>query len=171
MGGAHFQGIGERMENCEDFLTELSSGLLTSSCGNESSTEKDSPTFSYSSITCLESREPGDVDWSMYGIVNNSDGLAECTTSDEFSEQSINFGTRIVKGYVGKKSLKIDWRDSSVFTDEDCYETAQESLEDNFKDENQNDFINSDKKPEIGNPEEFVENKMEVLEGMINVLI
>ena len=104
-------------ENFEELLTEMSSGLLSSS-GQDSSTDSNSPTFSYSTITCLDSQKLvslSNVECSEYRTVYGSGILAECSTSD-------NFDTH-------EQEMQRD-------ADEDTcvYETADEEINGNYDD-------------------------------------
>ncbi len=104
-------------ENFEELLTEMSSGLLSSS-GQDSSTDSNSPTFSYSTITCLDSQKLvslSNVECSEYRTVYGSGILAECSTSDNFDTQ--------------EQEMQRD-------ADEDTcvYETADEEINGNYDD-------------------------------------
>ena len=72
-------------ENFEELLTELSSGLLSNS-GQDSSTDSNSLTFSYSTITCLDPQKLAslsNIDYSEYRTVDASGILTGYSTSDD----------------------------------------------------------------------------------------
>jgi hypothetical protein len=136
-------GGGNPEENFEELLTELSSGLLSSS-GQGSFTDSNSTTFSYSTITCLDPQRLAslsNVDCSEYRTVYSSGILTECSTSDEIDEmeQGERGGMKIDEfGNVGshaQKSGLAGLQGSDEMTNEDTcvYETADEELEEDLK--------------------------------------
>ena len=129
-------------ENIEELLTELSSNLLSSS-GHDSSTGSNSPTFSYSTITDLDSQRLvslSDVDCSDYRTLYGSDILTECSTMDDFdTEEERSKGDmkvdecRVDEGEMQRKCLRVGDIDR-VSDEESCvYETADEEIGEDFK--------------------------------------
>ena len=125
-------------ENFEELLTELSSGLLSSS-GHDSFTDSNSRTFSYSTITGIDSQRLAslsDVDCSDYRTTHGSGLLTECSASVEFDEEEEGNKDEIKAdkcGVVGEgemrgKCLRVEDIDG-VSDEETCvYETADEGM-------------------------------------------
>ena len=128
-------------ENFEELLTELSSGLLSSS-GNESSTESNSPTFSYSTITCLDTQKlqsPESFECSEYKTLHDSELLTECSTSDDFEvvelEQEHDGAIKDECGNGSLASGLLKLKNIEVASDDDTcvYETADEEIGEDVK--------------------------------------
>lgn len=147
-------------ENFEELLTELSSGLLTSS-GHDSSTNSNSPTFSYSTITGLDSQglaTLSDVDCSDYRTMHGSGLLTECSASVDFDAEEEGNKDEIKadecgvvsEGEMRGKCLRVEDIDG-VSDEETCvYETADEEMADDLQEEKQIRSSDNDNEMRMG---------------------
>ena len=83
----------ENLDGCEDLMTEMSSELLTtcSSCqDDQSSLSSNSPTFSYSTITCLDSQKLESLSNIEDSVNRTSTFLTECSLEEKDGYSSGN---------------------------------------------------------------------------------
>ena len=147
-------------ENFEELLTELSSGLLSSS-GHDSFTDSNSPTFSYSTITGIDSQRLAslsDVDCSDYRTMHGSGLLTECSASVDFDAEEEGNKDEIKadkcgvvsEGEMRVKCLQVEDIDG-VSDEETCvYETADEEMADDLQEEKQIRSSDNDNEMRMG---------------------
>ena len=147
-------------ENFDELLTELSSGLLSSS-GHDSFTDSNLPTFSYSTITGIDSQRLAslsDVDCSDYRTMHGSGLLTECSASVDFDAEEEGSKDEIKadecgvvsEGEMREKCLRVEDIDG-VSDEETCvYETADEEMADDLQEEKQIRSSDNDNEMRMG---------------------
>ena len=162
--------------NFEELLTELSSGLLSSS-GQDSSTDSNSLSFSYSTITCLDLQKLAslsNIDYSEYRTVHASNILTEYSTSDDGDRKKQGEKDAMKRDEFGNVDgnmhgvMRLQSKDELSDEDSCVYETADEEIEENLIKRKQNgnfvkDFKEERKKdtnaPKVINIQEIKEVK------------
>lgn len=167
----------------EELLTELSSNLLSSS-GQDSSKGSNASTFSYSTITCLDSLKLASlssVECSEYRTLYGSGFLNECS-QDEMTEKGNNDAMGVDKcgsniSIMQSTSSRDKFRDITEMTEggECAYETAiegEEEVKEHVK-QNRNDMRENGNLRKVSNfyDKEAVGNVKQAINDMKQVQI